>query len=142
MGIKNEIDALRRRMLEECQRDVDAMGEVARVFMSIEEARSSGYAHLARVFGGGGATSAEPLHAHTPPSLAEARPQSPWSHQDPYAPPAVPAHPDASRRIPTDPDAYDKAVREAYGDLDGFSADFSDAQAREIAGRFASGGRQ
>lgn len=52
MSIANEIRALHARMVEDSQRDVDAMVEIANVFLSIDEARQRGYAQLERVFSG------------------------------------------------------------------------------------------
>lgn len=72
MSIANEIRALHARMVEDSQRDVDAMVEIANVFLRIDEARQRGYAQLAQVFS---------VHETTPAQEpAQPQPLSVWPY--------------------------------------------------------------
>jgi hypothetical protein len=74
MGIKTELDALRRRMVEDVQRDITIMSEVADVFGEIDVARQNGYQRLARVFAGDAPAQPQALQSEdygpTPPQAA------------------------------------------------------------------------
>jgi hypothetical protein len=150
MSIRNELEALRRQMKADHEREYGAMGSVAGVFAEIEEARQRGFTELAHVFANlaGLDRPAQPLEAQSQYGLAAgaqvgiaAAPQP-----DPFAKVYV-GGPTEQRKAYTshpltDPHAYEKAVAEAYGDPNVFAGHYDGAQqqyaAEQVAQRYAS----
>jgi hypothetical protein len=128
MGIRHEMTALRARLHEERQRELDLMGEIARVFLDIDDVRERGFARLAHVFG-------QSVETRPPEPIAQAATPRPYEVQEGRVSYHQGSVPDVS--IPeTDPDAYSKAVAEAYGQPDHYAADLEGAQ--HMAERFSS----
>lgn len=137
MGIRNEIEALNRRMIEETQREIQVMTEVSRVVLDITEARERGYAHLAQVFAG-----------HLPRPQVQPQPLQAAPGQPPVEGTmgAIWDDYDQAYRRPvlgnTDPHAYDRAVAEAHARNDaGYHADDgADAMAQRFSHQQYNGG--
>jgi hypothetical protein len=69
MGIKNELDALRVRMIADVQHEINIIAEVATVFGEIDDVRQRGYQRLSNVFSGQIAPPIppQPLRSEEPP---------------------------------------------------------------------------
>jgi hypothetical protein len=108
MSIANEIRALHQRMVENNQRDIDVMTEVANVFLRIDEARQRGYAQLARAFSERATAPAQPLQE----TKANGQVQSYGGAMAGLSPP--PPLPEQPYMTQEEADAYMRATEATY----------------------------